>query len=254
MKKFSVFFVFLSVLVILTSCTQKSGERESEPSTEGTKTKILTEENTVKLEESFEITQNGDALNLSIAEYNRDFRDLYEDNSYLQYFDYEKSFLPYVEVENQFDDKNIFYKIKGYQRKCYHIDESRNKIFGEEAYVNRTLHTFTLKIENNSDKDISLKNFPSLTVILEDEHGNEYYDTNNYCNENGETEFSMTPVYIVPSDNPEAESYDDYLKTTLKANSTNEVTLKYVLDNDLYTSAYLCFYSDNGNKYFKLYR
>ena len=115
MKKFSVFFVFLSVLVILTSCTQKSGERESEPSTEGTKTKILTDENTVELEESFEIIQNGEALNLSIIEYNRDFRNLYEDNSYAQYFDYKKSFLPYVEVENQFDDYNAFYKIKGYE-------------------------------------------------------------------------------------------------------------------------------------------
>ena len=71
------------------------------------------------------------------------------------------------------------------------------------------------------------------------------------CKE-GQTRAFLRP-YTKNWDNPESDSYDEYLKTTLKAPSSTTVTLKYVLDNDLYTSAYLCFNSENGNKYFELY-
>lgn len=253
MKKFSAMIVLLSALILVTSCSTETTESKSETEAETGATKILNDANTVKLEESFDIIQDGQVLNLSITEYNRDFRSLYDDNSYKQYFDYEKSFLPYVEVKDKYDDYNIFYKIKGYQRTTYRTDENGDTKVVEKSYVNRTLHTFVLTVKNTGKEDVCLNSLPYLTVIFEDEDGNEYFDTDKYCNENGETEFSMNPVYLEPSDNPESGSYDEYLKTTLKAPSSTTVTLKYVLDNDLYTSAYLCFNSENGNKYFELY-
>lgn len=259
MKKFVLALCLLLAFVFFASCNPENEEdTEDIESTDATKpkvniTKIIKDENTVKTEETFEIVQNGKPLNLYISEYNRDFRDLYDDNSYIKYFDYENSFLPYVEIESKFDENNVFYKIKGYQRKTYSTDENGNKKVVEDTFVNRTVHTFFITATNSNDEDICFENLPMLTVIYEDDIGNEYFNTNTYSNENGETEFSMTPVYLEPSDNPQADNYDDYLKTTLKAKSDNEITLKYVLDNDLYTSAYLCFQSENGNKYFKLY-
>lgn len=259
MKKFVLALCLLLSFAFLVSCNPENKKNtEDTKSTDATKpkivvTKIITDENTVKIEEAFEIVQNGKSLNLCISEYNRDFRDLYDDNSYINYFDYENSFLPYVEIENKFDENNVFYKIKGYQRKTYSTDKNGNKKVIEDKFVNRTLHTFFITVTNSNDEDICFENLPMLKVIYEDDIENEYFDKNTYSNENGEIEFSMTPVYLEPSDNPDTYNYDDYLKTTLKADNTNELILKYVLDNDLYTSAYLSFQSENGDKYFKLY-
>lgn len=255
MRKFVLALCLLFTFAFITSCNFKNVENtESIENTDETKpevniTKIITDENTVDVEKTFEIVQNGKPLNMCISEYNRDFRDLYDDN----YFDYENSFLPYVEIKNEFDENNVFYKIKGYQRRTYSTDKNGNKKVIEDTFVNRTLHTFFITVENNNDEDICFEDLPLLTVIYEDDIGNEYFNTYTYSNKNGEIEFSMTPVYLEPSNNPDADNYDDYLKTTLKAENTNDLTLKYVLDNDLYTSAYLSFQSENGDKYFKLY-
>lgn len=249
MKRLFYALIVIILVVSLTACDNESEINITETSTSNAIVSIITDDNTIGIEDKFSVSMDGTSYNVCINEYNRDFRDLYVEDSYKMFFDYENSFLPFVEIENQYDENNIFYKIKGYDRKSYSED-------GEllaENYVNRTLHTFCIDYQNLMSESITIVRLPKLVVVSKDENGNEFFDENKYVNINDEVEFSLDPVYIEPSDNVDSADYSKYAKITLDSNESKALTLKFVLDNDLYTKAYLCFESEDGNKYYKLY-
>lgn len=249
MKRLFYALIVIILVVSLTACDNESEINITETSTSDAIVSIITDDNTIGIEDKFSVSMDGTSYNVCINEYNRDFRDLYVEDSYKMFFDYENSFLPFVEIENQYDENNIFYKIKGYDRKSYSED-------GEllaENYVNRTLHTFCIDYQNLMSESITIGRLPKLVVVTKDENGNEFFDENKYVNINDEVEFSLDPVYIEPSDNVDSADYSKYAKITLDSNESKALTLKFVLDNDLYTKAYLCFESEDGNKYYKLY-
>ena len=248
MEKLVLMFVAISLFFAScrledTQVTESAIENKTSPN------RIIEKyENTVFDEVPFRVNIDGNMLEYCINDYNRDFRDLYEHNESNKFFDSKNRFLPYTEIESQFDEYNIYYKMKSYKR----ITCSDDKIL-ETKKINRTLHSFEISIKNLDNKKVTLKSFPIIKVIFEDENGNEFFDKNRYTNKNGQTEFTSQPVYLYPSKNQESKNYNDYLSLDLPAGKTKKITLKYVVDNDLYTSSYLCFKDDDGNKYFKLY-
>ena len=249
MKKLFCVLIVIILVVSLTACDNESEINITETSTSDAIVSIIIDDNTIGIEDKFSVSMDGTSYNVCINEYNRDFRDLYVEDSYKMFFDYENSFLPFVEIENQYDENNIFYRIKAYDRKTY----SKDGELLAENYVNRTLHTFCIDYQNLMSESITIRRLPKLVVVFKDENGNEFFDENKYVNINDEVEFSLDPVYIEPSDNVDSADYSNYAKITLDSNESKALTLKFVLDNDLYTKAYLCFESEDGNKYYKLY-
>ena len=249
MKKFFCTLIVILLVVSLSACDDESEISNTETSTNDANVSIITDYNTVGLDDKFNISIDGTSYNVCVNEYNRDFRDLYVEDSYKMFFDYENSFLPFVEIENEYDENNIFYKIKGYDRKTY----SKDGELLAESYVNRTLHTFCIDYENLTSESVTIDCFPKLVIVSKDENGNEFFDDNKYLNINDEVVFSFEPIYIEPSDAVDSGDYSKYAKITLDSNESKALTLKFVLDNDLYTKAYLCFESEDGNKYYKLY-
>lgn len=249
MKKLFCVLIVILLGVFTSACDNESKINISETSTSDAIVSIITDDNTIGVEDKFSVSMDGTSYNVCINEYNRDFRDLYVEDSYKMFFDYEDSFLPFVEIENQYDENNIFYKIKGYDRKTY----SKNGELLAENYVNRTLHTFCIDYENLTAESVTIDCLPKLVIVSKDDNGNEFFDENKYVNINDEVEFSLDPVYIEPSDNVDSADYSKYAKITLDSNESKALTFKFVLDNDLYTKAYLCFESEYGNKYYKLY-
>lgn len=249
MKRLFYALIVIILVVSLSACDNESEINITETSTSDAIVSIITDDNTIGIEDKFSVSMDGTSYNVCINEYNRNFRDLYVEDSYKMFFDYENSFLPFVEIENEYDENNIFYKIKGYDRKTY----SKDGELLAESYVNRTLHTFCIDYENLTSESVTIDCLPKLVIVSKDENGNEFFDENKYVNINDEAEFSLDPVYIEPSDNVDSNKYSQYAKTTLDCNESKSLTLKFVLDNDLYTKAYLCFESEDGNKYYKLF-
>lgn len=249
MKRLFCALVVILLVAFASACDDEAEINITETSTSDVNVSIITDDNTIGLEDKFSVSMDGTTYNVCINEYNRDFRDLYVEDSYKMFFDYENSFLPFVEIENEYDANNIFYKIKGYDRKTY----SKDGELLAENYVNRTLHTFCIDYQNLSSESVTIDCLPKLVVISKDDDGNEFFDENKYSNINDEVEFSLDPVYIEPSDDVGSSDYSKYAKITLNPNESKVITLKFVLDNDLYTNAYLCFESKDGNKYYKLY-
>ncbi|CDF15203.1 unknown [Eubacterium sp. CAG:581] len=119
--------------------------------------------------------------------------------------------------------------------------------------VNRTLHTLQLKIRNSSDKKVTLTNLPKIKFIKEDSLGNQSFVKEKvYKDKNGKVQKETTPIYVYPSANQSSGNYNEYCSIKFKPRETKNVTLRYILDNDLYNSAYFCIENEDKTLYKKL--
>lgn len=248
MKKTISIIILFYIFFTLCSCNS-----DTVAPNQKTARKIVDKSNSVIMERPFNIVKDGLTFTLTVTGQDYDFRDLYENDEYKKYFDYEKAFLPFVEIDEKYDENNIFYRIKGYDRYTYGKDSTSGDP-QSESFVKRTLHTFTVKIENPGDKVSEFTAFPTVKVIFTDDDGNQSFDENIYLNAHKQTEFDNQAVYLDASKYPTSKNRDEYLTADIDPFLPLEANLKYVIDNDLFVSSYLCFPSDQGDKYFRIYR
>ena len=69
---------------------------------------------------------------------------------------------------------------------------------------------------------------------------------------NGKVQKETTPIYVYPSANQSSTNYSKYCSIKFKPKETKIVTFRYILDNDLYNSAYFCLENEDKTLYKKL--
>lgn len=239
----------------LQSTTQATSteSNSTEPTTTEPKKIVENYVNTINEQNPNFLTIDGNKFTVWFSDYNRDFGYDYYDrnNEYMNYYNYSKDFMPIVQIEDDtsmkyHDDKekelNRDYSLKPYTRYTY----ENNKLVSKNK-VNRTLHILQLKIWNTSDKEVTLTNLPKIKFIKEDSSGNQSFVKEKvYKDKNGKVQKETTPIYVYPSANQSSSNYKEYCSIKFKPKETKTVSLRYVLDNDLYNSAYFCI--GNGEK------
>ncbi len=277
--------ILITVIMTLTSCTNENNSTVNTASQDDTQEttnapfKIITNENEIKL--SFEPYSD----HIYIAEGKNMVRFIPWDKGQVMdcfcvnvknivtgkdifygAFDAENRILPYIEEkELYYDYKWPVYEVKPYTRYAYKVDENGKETLVDVKDVNRTIFSFSFDVTNFYDEPFTITQWPELVVIREDEKGNQYLDEYVYKNADGKEEFPNTPVCIMHhdteaeeisimyTDNPESKNYEEYSRLTIPAHETTTVDANYILDNDLYTSAYLRFDTADGYAYLKMY-
>lgn len=248
-------------LQVFNNNVEKSGS--TKPTTENatSESQKIVEDyvNTINEEDPMFLNIDGNKFTVWFEDYNRDFRYDYFDknNDYMKYFNFAEDFLPIVEKVDESDytygdeeeqECNRYYSIKSYTRYTY-LD---NKLV-DKSKVNRNLHTLQLKIWNNSDKEVTLKTLPEIKFIQEDSSGNQSFVKNKvYKDESGKVQKETTPIYVYPSANQSSKNYKKYCSIKFKPKETKVVSFRYILDNDLYNSAYFCLKNAEKDLYKKL--
>lgn len=263
MKKLLAILFITALTFTLCSCDKSDKTDLSQTNVEPTSTEpkriVENYENTIDEENKNEVSINGNKFDFYYIDYNRDFGyDCYDkNNNYMKYYNYKEDFLPIVQLEDDSDfhyrdsKEKLYsrvYSLKGYTRYTY----LNNKLV-EKNKVNRTLHTLQLKIRNSSHKEVTLTKLPKIKFISEDNAGNQaFVEDKVYKDEKGKIQKETTPIYVYPSVNQSSKGYKKYCSIKFKPYETKNVTLRYILDNDLYNSAYFCIENDNKDLYKKL--
>lgn len=256
--------LFISILACALCSCDKSDKTDLSQNTtvptttesNSTEPKKLVEQyiNTIDEENPNFLNIDGNKFAVWFVEYNRDFGydDYDKNNDFMNYYNYSRDFVPIVQA---FDDSTIKYQdskerelnrdysLKAYTRYTY----ENNKLVNKTTKVNRTLHTLQLKIRNSSDKKVTLTKLPKIRFIKEDSLGNQSFVKEKvYKDKNGKVQKETTPIYVYPSANQSSGNYNEYCSIKFKPRETKIVTFRYILDNDLYNSAY--FYIENDDK------
>lgn len=210
--------------------------------------------NTIDEENPNFLNIDGNKFAVWFVDYNRNFGydDYDKNNDFMNYYNYSKDFVPIVQAV---DDSNIKYdnsterelnreySLRPYTRYTY----ENNKLVNKTTKVNRTLHTLQLKIRNSSDDEVTLTKLPKVKFIKDDSYGNQSFVKEKvYKDKNGKVQKETTPIYVYPSANQSSGNYNEYCSIKFKPRETKIVTFRYILDNDLYNSAY--FYIENEDK------
>lgn len=209
--------------------------------------------NTIDEENPNFLNIDGNKFAVWFVDYNRNFGydDYDKNNDFMNYYNYSKDFVPIVQAvddstikyqDSKERELNREYSLKAYTRYTYENNKLANK-----TKVNRTLHTLQLKIRNSSDKKVTLTKLPKIRFIKEDSLGNQSFVKEKiYKDKNGKVQKETTPIYVYPSANQSSGNYNEYCSIKFKPRETKIVTFRYILDNDLYNSAY--FYIENDDK------
>lgn len=263
MKKFLSILLLVVLACELCSCGKSENtdlpQNTTVPTTtesNSTEPKKLVEQyiNTIDEENPNFLNIDGNKFAVWFVDYNRNFGydDYDKNNDFMNYYNYSKDFVPIVQAV---DDSNIKYdnsterelnreySLRPYTRYTY----ENNKLVNKTTKVNRTLHTLQLKIRNSSDKKVTLTNLPKIKFIKEDSLGNQSFVKEKvYKDKNGKVQKETIPIYVYPSANQSSGNYNEYCSIKFKPRETKIVTFRYILDNDLYNSAY--FYIENEDK------
>ena len=256
--------LFISILACALCSCDKSDKTDLSQNTtvptttesNSTEPKKLVEQyiNTIDEENPNFLNIDGNKFAVWFVDYNRNFGydDYDKNNDFMNYYNYSKDFVPIVQAV---DDSNIKYQdskerelnreysLKAYTRYTY----ENNKLVNKTTKVNRTLHTLQLKIRNSSDDEVTLTKLPEIKFIKDDSYGNQSFVKEKvYKDKNGKVQKETIPIYVYPSANQSSGNYNEYCSIKFKPRETKNVTLRYILDNDLYNSAY--FYIENDDK------
>lgn len=216
--------------------------------------------NTIDEENPNFLKINGDKFTVWFVDYNRDFGydDYDKNNDFMNYYNYSKDFVPIVQLvddstikyqDSKERELNREYSLKAYTRYIY----ENNKLVNKTTKVNRTLHTLQLKIRNSSDDEVTLTKLPEIKFIKDDSYGNQSFVKEKvYKDKNGKVQKETTPIYVYPSANQSSTNYSKYCSIKFKPKETKIVTFRYILDNDLYNSAYFCLENEDKTLYKKL--
>lgn len=210
--------------------------------------------NTIDEENPNFLNIDGNKFAVWFVDYNRDFGydDYDKNNDFMNYYNYSNDFVPIVHAvddstikyqDSKERELNREYSLKAYTRYTY----ENNKLVNKTTKVNRTLHTLQLKIRNSSDNEVTLTKLPGIKFIKDDSYGNQSFVKEKvYKDKNGKVQKETTPIYVYPSANQSSGNYNEYCSIKFKPKETKIVTFRYILDNDLYNSAY--FYIENDDK------
>ena len=202
--------------------------------------------NTIDEENPNFLNIDGNKFTVWFVDYNRDFGyDYYDFVPIVQLVD--DSTIKYQDSKER--ELNREYSLKAYTRYTY----ENNKLVNKTTKVNRTLHTLQLKIRNSSDDEVTLTKLPEIKFIKDDSYGNQSFVKEKvYKDKNGKVQKETTPIYVYPSANQSSTNYSKYCSIKFKPKETKTVTFRYILDNDLYNSAYFCLENEDKTLYKKL--